>query len=407
MSTAAPKSPESELVQLVIEEGSAVDAPDNPPAKVALVKNKDGKTVPPSSEPDGGGLFVGFMAKARKWAGLDESVAVGKGYEAPRTVGQIMAMDEFREKFWKARMALVESMNSILECAAPNEVGPLMAKSTSEFTALVNSLGQNMTPEKRLEIAAIITRMTGSLKDQQAVKRRELVGAVESLEEFSFTPVFSQAATDAASPAVETNKESPMSVKAEAGATTLESVLAKMNPEERKLVEDELAAKAAKVEPKEDVTLKDASPEILKRLDAMASEIKELRADKAVNEIAQKARRIARDVPSLNVQDIQDQLNDAHKSGGKEGLERAERMLSGLAAMARKGAVLQETTGRARTLKGLGDQAPTTADDLVSVKARELMKSENGLSFERAYTKVLRSDQALATAAITGARLND
>ena len=66
MSTAAPKSPESELVQLVIEEGSAVDAPDNPPAKVALVKNKDGKTVPPSSQPDGGGLFVGFMAKARK-----------------------------------------------------------------------------------------------------------------------------------------------------------------------------------------------------------------------------------------------------------------------------------------------------------------------------------------------------
>jgi hypothetical protein len=78
-------------------------------------------------------------------------------------------------------------------------------------------------------------------------------------------------------------------------------------------------------------------------------------------------------------------------------------MLSGVAAMARKGAALMNTTGRARTLKGLnGSEAPRDMDEAVAVKAREAMKTPagQGLSYEQAYAKTLQANPQHAAAAI-------
>lgn len=388
-----PKKPKAELVDLTIEEGSPVDDGDNPPAKIALVKNKPTTedTVSDKENKDG---KEGVFARMKRWA----TDVTAKMYGQPRTTGQIIAADAFRDQFWKARMALVESMNSILECAAPDQIGPLMAQSVGEFTGIINTLSANMSAEKRAEVMALVSTMTDALADKTAIKRNELVGAVEKLEDFTFTPVSSAQEAPA-----ETTKEQDMSDKNKPGAITMEVVLAKMSPEEKALLEAAIAAKAAPVT-QEDPALKGASPEILKRLDSMAKDLEALRAKEDASSITSKANAICRDVPGVAKEDVIAALTDAQKSGGAEGLARAERMLSGLSAMAKRGTALTSKIGHSRTIKA-GEQ-PATAEDLVTVKAREMMKTDGKITFEGAYAKVMSESPRLARAAIMGADLN-
>lgn len=393
----------TELVDLKIVEGSVVGDGDNPPAKIAMFKNRTGDEVKPEKEP----LISGFFKRAREWAG-----SVTKAYGEPRTTGQILAMDEFRDKFWKARMALVESMNSILECAPPGDVGPLMAKSVEEFTSVVSAVSAAMGSDKRAEISAIIAQMSGALKDHGSVKRRELVGAVEKLEDFTFTVEtnVSLAPGESTKAADETNKEKNMSANTEKkAAKTMDELLANLDPSEKLLLDEHIKSKSTPVDTSksttEDPALKEATPAIMKLLEKMSGEIADLRGDKAATEISTKARRIARNVEGLNVEDIEDHLKDAQKNGGKEGLERAERMFLSMSALARKGDALRKSLGNSGV--NVNPDKPRTADELVSNKARKMMETEKGLTYESAYTRVMNADPQLAAAAIAGASLDD
>lgn len=193
------------------------------------------------------------------------------------------------------------------------------------------------------------------------------------------------------------------------GAVTLDAVLAKMSPEEKTLLSAHIAAEAVKAAPKaapvpqEDPALKGASPEILARLDAMAKNIAALTAKEEAGSITAKAANICRDVPGVAKEDVIAALTDAQKSGGAEGLARAERMLTGLSSMAKRGDSLTRKLGHSRKMEA--GEKPETANDLVSVKAREAMKANPKLTFEGAFAKVMSEDADLARAAIQGAHL--
>lgn len=402
---ANPKSPTAELKDLIIEEGSPVDDGDNPPAKIAMLKGKNGAgadttTVEPGAEDEEAKKAArdGLFTRLKKWAGVN---VLKNGYGPPRTVGQILAVDEFREKFWKLRMAFMDSMNSILEGSTDTEqMNGLLAQSVSEFNMRCAEMAKPLGASKARELAAIIADMATATAGGTSTKRREFVGAMQRLEEFDFSP-----AADAATPADETNnteKEHNMSNKTETPAG-VDAIMAKLSPDERKTVEAHFKAAPAVVAPKaeDDPALKGASPELLKRMQTMEAELAAMKDKDTDGTFTAKAR--ALDVPGVDVGDVAQQLRDAHKAGGTAAVERLEKTLRALGSQAKRGAILMEKMGiagkRHETTGG-----PATADELVKQKAEELRKSNPKLTAEQAYAKVIGdpANKKLAAAAMSG-----
>lgn len=393
----------AELKDLTIEEGSPVDDGDNPPAKIAMMKGKgdDGTTTvePGSDEEATKAARDGFWTRLKKWAG----VSISKdGYGPPRTVGQIVAMDEFRDKFWKLRMAFVDSMNSILQGSADTEqMNGMMAQSVKEFSDMCTAMAKPLGATKARELAAIIGDMSTATVAGGTSKRRDFVGAMQRLEDFDFSP-----GADAPTPADETNnadKENTMSNKTEKTTAGVEAIMAKLSPDERKVMEDAIKAAPvpapAKVE--EDPALKGASPELLKRMQNMEAELAAMKDKDTDGTFTAKAR--ALDVPGADVADVAKQLRNANTAGGSAAVELLEKTLRALSAQARKGNLLMEKMGiagkRTETTGG-----PSTADELVKQKAEELRKSNPKLTAEQAYARVIAdpANSRLAAAAMSG-----
>jgi hypothetical protein len=373
-----PKKPNAELKNLVIVEGSAVNDGDNPPAKIAMLKNKPEDT---KSE----GLFT----RLKKWASTN---VIKEGYGMPRTVGQIMAMDQFRDQFWKLRMAFVESMNSILECSSdPEQMNSMMAQSVSEFQAKCSELAKPLGATKMKELSDILASMKAATETTKA--RPQFLSAMEQLEDFDFSPS-ADAAQPADEPTTNKEKEQVMSEQKKEPAG-IDAIMGKLSPDEVKVLESHFS-KAAPEAPKEDPALKGASPELLKRMADMESELSLMKKGRLETEFTAKAR--ALNVPGVEVQELSKRLEDAFKSGGVEGLASLEKMLSAVAAQARKGAILMERIGSA----GKRDSAVGSADALVKQKAAELQKSNPKLTDAQAYAKVMAdpANKALAAAAI-------
>jgi hypothetical protein len=374
--TTEPKKPKLELTNLTIKEGSVVDSGDNPEAHVMLMKRDQE-------------ISDGVWTRLKKWA---SSKMGGEYMAAPRTTAQILAAEAFREEFLKLRMAFVESVQSILELAVPEQIGDLMSKSVAEFSSKASEMSARLEYGKRSELGGIIVEMSDALKDRAAMKRDEFVSAIEKLEKFDF--VDGHAGTGGApSDDLTTNQEedSHMSTtkKDAPAALTLSAALEKMDPEARKLVEAELSAAKPVVD--------ETNKKLLAAIEAMQAEIAKLREEKSDEEFVTKARKIS--IPGAKIQEVADVLKTAYGLS-KESGEKMERILLAQAAQSNLAAKVLKQYGQAT---GARSDSAGTAHEQLLAKADDIRKSEPKFTIHQAYAKAMRDNRALATAAIDNA----
>lgn len=383
----------SELVNLSIEESSGVDAGDNPEAHVAMLKAKH-EAEQRAQQGANVGVFGGIIGKLKKWAGVD--VAKGKDAEkdyggTPMTVGQLMAVQTFKEQFWKLRMAFVESMYSIMENSPADKMGELMAQSAAEFSAEATKLSQGLRKDKRAELAGIIEQMAGSLADPvlPQSKRAALVGAIEKLEGFEFV-TDEHAGDGGAGDDVTNNKENTMS-------TAIKNVVTTTPAAEPSEFEKKMTAGLEAMQKSVDDANKRA--EKAEKANADLSEtVKALQARESTSSYMAKARDL--NVPGRTVDEVAEALRTAYGVDEKTG-KMVEATLAGTAKLGNHAiAILKAQHGSTVTGGGPLPVDDTTPHGKLMKIASELRKANPALSEAAAYVKAMESNAKLGARAI-------
>lgn len=384
----------AELTNLGIEESSGVDDGDNPEAHVAMMKAKKEQADKEAAErAERPGFFAGAFAKFRTWAGMS---AVGKnaekyGESQPMTVGQILAVEAFKEKFWKLRMAFVSSMYSILESASADKMGELMAQSAAEFSTEAAAIAAGLKKEKRGELASIIEQMTSALSDPTLPQqnKRRIVGAIEKLEAFEFVTEDTAGDGGAGDGEPNNNQENTMST-ANKNAPAVTTAPASEPTEFQKL------AARMDAQDKELASTKARAEEVATENKTLKEKLAAMEAATTENTFMAKARDIG--VPGMKFEEVAAMLKSAYAVSAETGAA-MEKHLRGTSAMA-NGAVKILSATRGATMAGQKDADETTPHGKLLAAAKKLQTSDAKLSDAAAYTLAMKQNPKLAKAAI-------
>lgn len=397
------RRPMFQLEDLTIEEGSLVDKGDNPEAHVMLFKRAEGKKEETVSDEK----KKTFFEKLKAWVGKTE----------PRTTSEILAEDNFREEFFKARMAFMDSVHSILDGADRDQMGPLLQQSVQEFSSIARELTAQMTkaaPDAAKDLSSILDRMVAAVSIQgvndpnEVSKRAEFAGALEDLERFEVPSDVGKAEeTKMPEPTSHTKSfeellkgiEDEDTRKAFAAAHTAELEKAKASKPKPPFMDDE--DKEEEKDGKKKSAPSDLPESVQKAMEAMqkqnadlAAKVAKLEDEKAEASFVAKAREMAGDV-AIDVNELGSILKTAHESDPATA-EKLEGMVKGLIAQAAKGQALTDSIGSA----GGGRGAPTGPEAELEKKAEEIRKADPTLSESAAYVKAMDLNPELAAAAI-------
>lgn len=412
----------SRLTSLSIEEGSFVDAGDNPGATINLFKrapvSKDGATpttpvaaegaTPAEPESDAAKARIGFFANLFSWAGMTpakksaDAAAVaakyGEGYgysEAPRTVDQILAQDSFYEESWRLKSALMRSINAILSQGDQTKIAPMLTQTVAEFDAHVHDLVdelQKRSPEAASAFQDIVRRLVESTADKTAKSSRpddraRFAKALADLDAFEVPVIAKHEQPETEEPTVTNPKNVP-------AAKSLDDILAAMPEAERAVVAAKLAEKPAAVEPAQKVAPVDDGAvakkleDLEKRAADAESSLKKMQDEKEEASFLAKAK----DIGNGDVAEIAKVLRGAY-AVSKESGEALEKVLRASAAQVAKAAVLTKAIGSEST-------DASSPEGQLEARAKELQAKEGG-TFAQAYTKVLKGNPELANAALS------
>lgn len=406
----------TQLVSLAIAESSPVTAGDNPDADIVLLKMKaeaDKRKVRESS------------VKKGLWQTLKEKLGVvttTKDY-APRTVGQILAQDRVQDELWKLRMALMESVYSIMDCAPMEEWAKLFSKNSDEMNAemdrIIASLGST---GKAQELKALFSDFNAAAKALDAGDRgkaNQMADALKRIEEFSF------GATAPGAPTQEQEEVSMSGVTKNKGASALSKALDGIKDEKvRALIvkahEEELEearagsapAPAAAIQAGEGASDSPAMKSLMAKLDSvlesnqkltennkiLAEKVESLTSDKAVSKHRAVAKKLVADGLDADVASVANQLQKAYARSEEDGKE-LEEMFKGMAARSEfadtMGAQIGAMTDSLEPSEDGGNEAHNKLDSMAKARAEK-----DGISYARAYKRVADENPKLKRAAI-------
>lgn len=364
------------LTNLTVDEGSLVDKGDNPEAHVVLTKSAP----------------TGVLAKLKAWAAGVWKQEAGGGEDAPKTTSAILAEQEFVDQFADLKSAFMESVASIL-CSAPTtQTGVMLRVSVDEFAerakALIDAAGMGATESAKRASRVFDTLLDAAIAEARGdvTKRAAFAGAVIALD--------------------------GLRVFKEGGyMKTLAEVMAALSPEDRKVVEEALAAKAApaaaqKMGDGKDPACKAApetppalSTEVQKQLDEVAkraekaeAEVTKLRDEKRTAEFVTKAQAL-----NLTGQDVNTLAGVLRKAADAGIGAELDSLVAALSAQAKAGEALMQKVG----IKGGAD--PGSPEGQILKMAEEVRKADPKLSPQQAYVKALEKNRELGAEVLTSA----
>ena len=372
-----PETPESELTDLTIKEGSLVVEGDNPEANVVMFKTKKEEEPKQNVHADVDPEKVGFLQRVKDWV----SAKVGKAefeMQMPMTTAEIMRAEYLQKELDKCRMYLQDSVSRILNYTTGDEQAKLLQKTVQEFNEKTQLLLSEMAESNKAaaeDFSDILDLMNDSVFKGDVQSGRELFAqSVEKLMAFEVPP--------------ETHhtEKSEDQVSKEAPANkSLEDVLKALPEEDRALVEAELKAKQAPKEEPPAIT-KGMTDEQAEAFKALQAEVAKLKDQDLAAKYANKAREICKADIGMSLEDTAEALRKAYEVSPESGAA-VEQALRAAAAQATKGAALMQSFGHA--------YAPAKAMDQETAEKLEKLKADKpGMTDGEALLKLSKSDPA-------------
>lgn len=390
------RKPKVELTELKLGENSTVDAGDNPPALIALVKREGAEDASPGAGGDAAPVDKGpapadppaatpvvvapapepsaptFWDRMKRWVSKDHFGSM------PRTTNQIIASEEFEQGFFKLRMAFLQSVDSILESAPIDELAGMLADTGTQFAEKARALSDaaSVDAAKRAELDVILGILETPVGAELA-KREGFMAAVRRLDEFNFG---AQASEGDAAPST---KEEEMPVTLAEAMKALDGKGIDANA--MQTIKAALFDKAAAFTGGEQTADKAAAPAapvavggvdiaaivkaaVAESTKGMAEELTQLRKVQKTNTYLAKAKELR--VPGREFDSIAKQLEAAYGVSEDNGKE-LEATLKGLTAQVAQSSNMTKQIGRAL---GVDDQ-PGSAEQALAKHGAEIRKT--------------------------------
>lgn len=395
-----------ELTELEINEGSLVDKGDNPEAHVRLFKMEDGEEAhePAQDEPATPEVSKGKGVLRKLWERIAGTGTEEVAKDYARTTAEILRSDRLEHDFAKLRLAFMESVDSILECAEGAEMAGLLETAVSEFnaeagriTADIGKASQDSADELRGILDAMIDSVSkGDNEAPRPEVRAEFAKAVADLEAFEVPK------------APQEEKESMTTEK------NLDSVLAALPEGDRAIIDAELAKighdgkkkpYAGKEEEEEDEMKKSAEPsnvekrmiELEKRAELAEAKVAALVEKERSAEFLEVAKRL---VPGgVDHADLGAALKTASDFDPDFGAN-LEKLFGALGAQVEKSSLFSVVGSEAPVGKSSGSDAHAKLE----ARAAELKKSANDrgerMTSAEAYDLAMNENPQLALEAV-------
>lgn len=355
------------LEDIDVEEVSLVDAGENydpetgAGAHVLMWKRAGGKQADDSKP--------GLAKRLNDWL-TSFGKSAHDGY-SPRTVAEILAEENTEHRWHRLKWGFSDSLYSILDADLPMaERAAMLQKSVAEFTELAQTLSQK--PDAPGDILKSLDRL------DSFTPSGDDIAVIKKLADTFGAPMPKRT-------------EDTMTQKNTDTARTLDDVLKGLDAADAEIIKSEIAKSAKGDEPAAvEVQKSEAEIELEKANAALAARVEKMEEEAAFSKVRERVAKDYTHVTGADTDAIAKAIRDVEKNAtDPETLKTIDAVFAAVNA-AIAGGIAKGAKGTARNDDGEG-----SALEIVTAKAKELIKADPSKTMAVAITEVVTEDQDL------------